>query len=177
MNKHREGYLTIELMVALGILLVGLLGIIKVSSDSMGLSRVLSGQLVANYLAAEGIEVTKNNIDAGVLAGNPWGWFQPQGTMCYEIQYNTMDMREARSFSCGNSIADGSGLRRILFNESSGAYQYEAGVPSPYKRVVRVTRNPGERDVNEIMVDSVVFFDIRGMSFRIHLVDHFFNRW
>jgi len=177
MKKREEGYLTIEMIIALGILVVGLLGIIKVSSDSIGLSRVIKSQLVANYLAAEGIEVVKNNIDAGVLAGDIWGEFQPEGMMCYEVQHDTMSMRYAHSFLCGNSVTDGSGLTPILLDEDSGTYQYSSGVETPFRRVVRVSRNPSGQDANEIRVDSVVFSDIRGVRFRIHLEDRFFNRW
>lgn len=177
MNTYGKGYLTIELMVALGILTTGLLGIIKVSSDAVGLSRVLGSQLVANYLAAEGIEVVKNNIDAGVLSGDIWGGFQSQTTLCYEVQYDTMNMASARSFPCGTSPSDGSGLRKLLLNERLGAYQYVSGNETPFRRVAKITRNPSGQDANEIQVDSIVFWDVRDIGFRANLEDHFFNRW
>ena len=180
MKKNREGYLTIELMVALGILVVGLLGIVRLSSESIGLSRVLSGQLIANYLAAEGIEVVKNNIDAGVLGGRQWGYFQGPRVRCYELQYNTTTMPPP--FLCAGDYANTAfgtinRLSPLFLNEDTGRYQYGGGRTTPFRRVIRITRNPTEQDQNEIRVDSVVFHDVRGTRFHVHLENRFFNRW
>ena len=75
----------VEMLVAISIISVSLLGILALVSRSLGLNRVTTEQYIATYLAAEGIELTKNFFDHSYLAtqtGSPpqnafYGW---QGT-------------------------------------------------------------------------------------------------
>ena len=71
-NRKSGGYLLVESMIGISIAVVGLLGILTLLSRSVGLSRVVGNQLTANYLAVEGVEISKNIIDTNVIQGNPW---------------------------------------------------------------------------------------------------------
>ncbi|MEK7182766.1 MAG: prepilin-type N-terminal cleavage/methylation domain-containing protein, partial [Patescibacteria group bacterium] len=61
--SHETGQTLVELMIAMSVMSVGLLGVFAVLSQSLGLNRVVANQYVAANLAAEGIEVVKNIAD------------------------------------------------------------------------------------------------------------------
>ena len=61
--KLTKGYVLVESVVAMTIVVVGLLGIFSLLSQSLSLNRVVGDRYVGTYLAAEGIEVVKNIID------------------------------------------------------------------------------------------------------------------
>jgi len=54
--RRNNGQLIIEMIVAVSLLMIGLLGIFAVLSQSLGLNRVAANQYIAAHLAAEGIE-------------------------------------------------------------------------------------------------------------------------
>ena len=70
--KPKRGYMLVELMVSISLLVVGFLGFLGLLSRSLSLNRVVADQFIANYLAMEGIEITKNLIDSNIIQGSPW---------------------------------------------------------------------------------------------------------
>src|SRR5665213_3037246 len=60
---NHGGQSLVEVMLALSVLTVGFLGILTLLAQSIHISKTLSDQTTAAYLAAEGIEVAKNLID------------------------------------------------------------------------------------------------------------------
>src|SRR3989344_7355701 len=69
---RRSGQALVEVMVAVSILTVGFLGIVGLLSRALALNRVVADNYTATYLAAEGIEITKNIVDGNVVQGQPW---------------------------------------------------------------------------------------------------------
>ena len=67
-----DGQVLVELMVAISVMVIGLLGIFTLLSQSLGLNRVAADQYIAANLAAEGVEVAKNILDHNVIERNPW---------------------------------------------------------------------------------------------------------
>ena len=131
---HSRGYLLIEAMVAMTVLTTGVLGIFALMSQSIKLTRVINDQYIATYLAAEGIEVTKNLLDANtpdINAGRPWndGGFDSSG--CYEIDINTSALSSASPVAC----AAGS-VTPLQFDGS--VYQYGSGSATRYTRTVDI---------------------------------------
>lgn len=88
-QKKQHGYLLIEAMVAMGVLTTSVLGIFALMSQSIKFTRVIDDQYVGTYLAAEGVELTKNLLDTNTLSGGAWnaGGFASAG--CYEIDVNS----------------------------------------------------------------------------------------
>ncbi len=176
-NKLRNGYLLIELMVAVSVFVIGVLGFVGLLSNSLSLNREVADRFTANYLAAEGIELTKNLVDVDILDGNPWnrgsgGDFQ--GNECFEIDY-TDDSIDARSVSPCNANVTAPNYLRFF---SSTGYTYSNGNFTPFRRVIRTSRSGGGGGVgnNYIKVDSIVTWQGRGGSInKITLEDYFFN--
>ena len=103
------------------------------------------------------MEIVKNIIDKNVIQGRPWNEGVTSGD--YEVDYLT------RSLAVYNN-------RALLFDGSSGLYQYSVGNPTAYLR--KITINSVSAD--EMTVHSFVSWTTRdGAQFDINLEDHFFN--
>ncbi|TRZ65012.1 MAG: hypothetical protein D4Q79_00255 [Spirochaetia bacterium] len=156
-KNNDSGQLLIESMIGIGIVVVGLLGVVGLLSRSASLNRVVSQQLIANYLASEGIEITKNIIDANIIKKDPWN----------------------QGFSNGNFEADYTSLilqfnqdRFLSVDSTNGFYGYQSGAPTLFKRTINIKLVSSE----EIKVNSIVRWNTRGGGqFEVNLEDHFFN--
>ncbi len=159
----------VELMVALGVVTMGVMAMVALLARSLSLNRVVADQYTATYLASEGIEVVKNIIDHNViraLSGEPVAWNDNIENGMYEVEYDTDE-----NGCCVNDIASGA-ERKLLFDSDTGFFGYGAGAGTSFTRLVRITR-VGD---NELNVSSVVNWTTRGGgSFSVELEDHFFN--
>ncbi len=153
-----KGYILIESIIAITVMVVGLLGIFALLSRSLSLNRVVADRFVAAYLAAEGIEIAKNIVDNNILAGKPWNTGLSSGE--YEVDY-TSDSLE---------LATG---RRIRLTNSSGAYGYSEAEPTSMVRTITIgNSNDGER----LSVESGVSWISRGGGkFAINLQAYLFH--
>ena len=161
--QRRRGQLIIEATVATSIMVVGLLGIFVLVSRSLNMYHTAAQEYVATNLAAEGIEVTKNILDANLIKGAVrWNeGFDRDGD--YGVQYNSKTL-----------VDSGSPDKYLLYNPVTGFYSYDDtnGNPSVYKRVLSIK----SISLNEIQVNSVVKYNIStGAKFEINLEDHFYN--
>jgi len=154
--QKNGGQLLIESMIAISILIFGLLGIMNLLSRSLSLNNVISSQYIASNLAAEGIELVKNLLDANTIQFKPWN--QDINTGSYEMAYDSLTL---------NSNQD----RNLLFNAADNVYNYQTGESTPYKRDIEIV-NIGS---DEIKINSIVSWQIRGGSYSVNLEDHFFN--
>ena len=158
--KKNKGQLIVEMMVAVSLLVIGLLGIFAVLSQSLGLNRVAANQYVAANLAAEGIEVVKNIIDANFITDEAWNrGLETNGE--YTVSY------DSTSLSLENENEP------LRFDEEDGVYGYGGGTETQFRRVITI-ENSG--DLTEIKVTSRVYWKDRGgIDFDIVLEDRFRN--
>lgn len=155
--KNTGGYLLVESMVGISIAIVGILGILNVLSRSVSLNRTVGDQFIGNYLAIEGIEITKNLIDSNILRGNPWNLGFAGGS--FEVDYSSKNLET-------------DGKRPLLFDSAANRYGYESGNATPFTRTIVLTMDTSE----EIKVNSIVQWTARGGGqFKVDLEDHFFN--
>jgi hypothetical protein len=160
-NKKEKGQLMVELMVAGGLLIVGMLGVFAVLSQSLGLSRVVANQYIAANLAAEGIEIVKNTIDTSYLQYGYWNYYIPNNlTNDYGVQYNKLDFNE-------DWASD------VLKYSEDGTYGYDSGKETGFRRKINIQVSG---DGNTMTVISTVsWIDRGGMDFNIVLEDQFKN--
>lgn len=157
--RQNRGQTLLELVVAMSIISIGLLGVFAVLSESLGLNKIVANQYTAVGLAAEGIEVVKNIADSNVVAGRPWNTDLTSDNK-FGAQYNSEVL--------DRDLAD----RKLNFNSSRGVYSYDSGKPTNFKRIITL-RNISE---NEIQVNSKVeWTDRGGRKFSIDLEDRLFN--
>lgn len=155
-----RGQLLIEAMIAISVMVVGLLGIFSLISQSLGLYRVAYEEYIAVNLAAEGVEVVKSMIDANIILGGvPWN----QGLASdgdFGVQYDSQSLDLTLQ------------SKNLLYDASTGLYNYTQGTPTNFRRVVTVKNVSPD----EIQVNSTVTWKSKGaLSLSINLEDHFFN--
>ncbi len=163
----KRGYLLIESMVAITVIVVGLLGIFALLSRSLSLNRVINDRYVASYLAAEGIEIIKNLIDNNVLAGDAWNKNLNEGN--YQFDYSTAILPA----SCG-------GICDKVFYWDAGQKIYgldPTGQKTNFVRKISIKPIADQSGLTQsLQVNSVVDWKTRGgASFSINLEDHFYN--
>src|SRR3989338_10456135 len=71
-----KGFTLIEVIVAVFVLTIGVVGVFALVNQTMAASSILTSRLIAAYLAQEGIEIARNIRDGNFLeAGEPdWEW-------------------------------------------------------------------------------------------------------
>ena len=153
----KKGQLLIESMIAISIIVVGLLGLLGLLSRSLSLNRVVSDQFTANYLAAEGIEVVKNIVDANTVQKQPWNLGLANGE--FQVSYDSVQLEST--------------LRQpLVFEEGTGRYSYGFGRPTSFVRTIKIEL----LSQDEIKVNSLVNWTTRGGGkFEVNTEDHFFN--
>ncbi len=178
-HASRGGQSLVEAMMALSVLTLGFLGMVSLLSKSLVLTRVVSDQATATYLAEEGIEIAKNLIDHDVWAhhANPavtgWGTcFFEDSLTDVELDYTTTNCSSLKVFSLGNPL---------LFDPVTNLYGYhfpasDDPVSTGFTREIKVS----EGDYNgteyaEITVDSKVRWSTAGVNQSLDLEDHFYD--
>lgn len=157
--QNQAGQALIEVLVAVSVLTVGLLGIVTLLSRALSLNRVVADNYAATYLAAEGIETVKNMIDGCAVQKAGWNCNVLPGD--YEVQYNSTNLAQFAG-------------RKLLFDPQNDIYSYAAGNPTAFVRKVSI-KYVGDGS-EEVQVNSEVSWTTRGGgSFRVNLEDHFFN--
>jgi hypothetical protein len=159
--KPRSGQALVEVLVAISILTVGFLGIVTLLSRALALNRVVADNYVGTYLAAEGIEITKNIIDANIVSGKGWGSGLSEDQNGFEVDIDSSALRP---------YAD----RPLLFDDAVKEYGYTNGVATPFKRKVTLRLVNGGQQ--EVQVNTTVTWTTRGGGqSSVNLEDHFFN--
>ncbi len=159
-------------MIALSMLTVGFLGIAALLTQSFFLNRVITNQTTATYLAAEGIEITKNLIDHDVYAhlatpptGLGWGTCFGAGGD-FQIDYTTVDCSALTPYDAS---------RPLSLDPITHLYGYalaNGATPTTFARDIRVTMP----NANEIIVNSIVQWSTGPLSAEsVNLEDHFYN--
>ena len=160
----------VEMLVAVTIIVVALLGILALLNRSLGLNRVAAEQYTAAYLASEGIELVKNLFDRSYIqtladypgSQNFYGWFTPYCIIpnncsltngnhgVYEMDYTDSALNVTNcSFGSGSEPTQ-SAVRDLIFSSScslrplmvdpSGYYNYDLGNPTKFYRVIIIDR-------------------------------------
>lgn len=174
MNKQKEkGQAMVEAMVAMSVIVVGLLGVFTLSSNSISLNRVAADRYVAVNLANEGVELVKNLID-----NNEWNAIPgfDNSTSQYEIDYNDLKVKPLGG--------EGSGARPIYFSKNgSGYYAYDDGdldlnvyvsTVQDLTRIITIENVNGDSEHKKV-VSTVSWKAKDGAMLSFSVEDHFYN--
>lgn len=111
---QQAGFSLLEVIVALYILLVGIVGVMSLIVGATQAGAVSASRLLAANLAQEGIEVVKNIRDLN-YDGNGWtNWHANLVAGNYLVQYNDTSLRPY-----ANTI--------LLYDAAAGLYSYSGG--------------------------------------------------
>lgn len=154
-TRHLRGQFLVEAMIAISVITIGLLGMLALLSNATSLTRVVSDEYVASYLASEAIEVVKAMVDANIINSRPWNQGLSIGN--FEVQYNDTALRSATG-------------RPLKY--ASGVYGYDLGDDTIFFRTVSLELVGAD----ELIVGSKVNWVTRGgIEFEVNLSDSFTN--
>lgn len=172
-----RGFSLVETLVAITILLIAILAPMRISSQSIKTAEFARQQLVAVFLAQEGIESVIHLRDADSLDadGITWDW------------YATLDTAGCAGAGCsydpvGDNFVDCATIANCLlyFDENAtndAYYTHTAGAlpASPYTRVVTVTEvATGEAHiVSTVSWYSTLLKDTISVSERTRILDQY----
>lgn len=193
MNKQKtkitprivSGFILIETIVAVSILMLALPAALTVASRSITLASYSKDQIIATYLAQEGLEIIRNKRDqnmlkiaAGTLDSSQWndGFMNGvcMGLQC-RVDYgpgNTLSPSEPLIQKCISNPCT------IVLNRNTAdnSYSHASGgtwVPTKFSRYVQTDNIPAIP--NEIRVTSVVTYATHGVDKTITLRENLTN--
>lgn len=140
-SHHQKGFSLLEVIIAMFIAAVGLVGILSLANMSLKGSSLSKNRVIASGLAQEGIEIIrdirKSNIE--------WDdWYSRISNGDYRVQYNSTDLI---SYSETPLKLNGSNL-----------YQYDSGNNSRFYRKITLTKISAD----EVKVITEVKWQIKG---------------
>lgn len=185
-SSRRQGSILVEALVAIGVTSIGLIGIMNLLTFSFRTNAIATQDLVATYLAAEGVEVVKNIVDTAyadigaaiALGTTPSVWNRDIADGNYEVQFNTISLS-------GTGL--GSGIlstRPLAFDAERGIYRYRmAGdnfLDTPFTRTIslevmdNIDCDTNRDDVVRV-ISRVEWMTAQGETRGVQLEDHFFD--
>lgn len=172
--KSRDGNILIESIVSVSLILIGLLGVFSLVVNSVRLNKDAGLRTTASYLAAEGIEVMKNIVDADVVSIEaPWnGTIGGSSFETYEVEYDSDNSLEFLPIALGGA----SSTTPLVFDNDTGTYRYPAGgdeVTTPFTRTIYIT--VPDTNPDEMQVASEVSWQERGGMRTVRLETIFAN--
>jgi type IV pilus modification protein PilV len=136
-----KGFTLIEVLAAMFILVMGVLGVFGLISRTVTFNSSVNSQLVASYLAQEGLELVRNIRDANFLkihkgAGGEWN-----------------DGLTGCSSGCGADYNDTAlgGFQSTPLKLNNGFYTYDAGTDTIFTREIVI--DSATADILKVAVD------------------------
>jgi len=124
-SKKEKGFTIIEVIVAIFILAVAILGSYYAFAQMAGLTTIIASRLTAAYLAQEGIELVRSVRDTNWLNGLAWNSQISSCSSGCEIDYNLDSVMVYSD--------------RFLNVDNSNFYSYSVGTPTKFKRRITIT--------------------------------------
>lgn len=150
-----RGFTLLEVLVAIFILTTGIVGVFGLMHHTLSFTVMTENQLVASYLAQEGVEIVRNIRDTNFLKtrkGLPANWkdgIDVPGGLCSlgcKADYNDA------------SLDPSSPLDPILRNGT--LWSYDSGIATPFQRSITITSGGPDK----IFVEVEVAWEERGES-------------
>lgn len=160
-NHTQTGYSLVEVLVAVSILMLSIIGPITIAAKAMQSAQFVRQQDTAFFLAQEGISLANALRNDGELAAyttggatDPWSWVtNPDLGPCFLAQGCDIDARDDTLLDNVVSCSASANACTLLFDNSKpqtqrAVYQHVSGTATPYTRVITFTVASG----NEIKV-------------------------
>ena len=141
-NKNQRGFGLVEMIIAIGIVGIGIVGTFSMISRFSEQSKIVRDSFVASYLAQEGIEIVKNIRDTNILNSSSRDW--DDGIDC--SSGCEADFEDA---SLSPWVGDG---KFLYLENTTGMYKYidspsTSDIKTYYKRMITTVKSGDEIDI------------------------------
>jgi len=164
-NKDK-GFTLVELILAIFVITVGLIGVYGVYSRIIFYTAVSISRLTASYLAQEGIEIVRNIRDTNWLEETSWNEELDAGN--WEADYEDDSLRHCSSPCDYNNL-------RFLYIDGNFYKYSSSGTQTKFKR--KITIEPGTdsagKEILEVKVD--VLWDEKGKSYEVAVQENLYD--
>ena len=142
-SRHLAGFTILEVVVALGIVTMGLLGVSSLVIQNLQVQSINKNYLVASMLAQEGLELVRNVRDKNWLtSANDWKLGAGAGTDTDIVQSvnNNNYIIDYDAIIDGNvNDIDDNGAK--LYLDGNNLYNHGVGTQTQFSRLIRVIDN------------------------------------
>lgn len=184
-NSRGRGFTLVETMVAVTILTLAVVGPLYVADRAIVAAQGARDQLVASYLAQEGIEYVRMmrdheflvayNAGGATVSTAAWSAFlngSDSGSIAScQSQTCTLDPTRAMGTGNGFALAPCSGASCSPLYLSGGVYTEQAvagAVQTPFTRTLQATLVAA----NDVRIESKVSWVSRGVLYTVSITDH-----
>jgi len=160
-----KGFTILEVMVAVTVLLIGIVGIYTAFVRILISTSGISNRLIAAYLAQEGIEIVRNIRDTNWVEGAAsWKDELINCSMGCEADYKTGTLSEETPLRAYTES--------YLNMDYNNFYSYSSGTSTKFKR--KITIASPEEDILKVSV--LVIWEEKGKSYNF-IVDEYIYDW
>ncbi len=177
-NTTSGGFTLIETLIALSIFTTSLLGLMVVSSQGISGTNYARNQLMASYLAEEGIEYVRAIRDSEYVADPAIDFEQifsvthPLGNCANKNCGIAFSGGQPKTKKCLNNVCE------MLYRDSQGYYNYTAPGNTGFARTIRIDLpSPGNNQLgaDEVRLTSTVTWQ-EGLSTKsVSLTENLFG--
>ena len=153
LKQKNKGFTLVETLVAISIFSLSIIATMSVLGSGISDTGYAKKKMIAGNLAQEGIEYVRNMRDTSVLyhpGGSQAGWnaFMGQMAPC-DITNNPS---KACYFDDQISLTDcGGSCPTLLYDSSTGKYNYSSGQDSGYIRKIQIIDVNGTQDEKRVL--------------------------
>jgi hypothetical protein len=172
LRKNKKGFSLLDVMMALGVVTLGLMGIISLATQNIQEQSTNKNYLTASMLAQEGLELARNVRDTNFLNGGVWD----NGLVGEDVTATstfTIDPNFPISINnIPNLISDA--LCIIYFNSTSNRYTHDSSGAQAtiFRRLVTVVDH-----ANYIEVIATVEWTERGQTHSYEAATNLYDWW
>ncbi len=177
-QKRVAGFTLVETLIALSIFTLSLLGLVVISSQGISGTNFARDQLMASYLAQEGIEYVRAIRDSEYIADPAISFEQifsvthPLGNCANKNCGIAYSGGQLKTKKCLNNICE------VLYRDSQGYYNYTALGNTGFTRTVRIDlADPGNNQLSadEVRVTSTVSWNVGLSTKSVTLTENLFG--
>ncbi len=142
-----SGFTLVETLVGVTLVLTTMLGPFILAERSIFYASITKNQIIATYLAQEGVEFVRNNRDNNFLQGNHWLNGSSLNN-CLNTNGCYVDPLASGGAFKINQCSGSEGCPAISFNTLNGYYTYSGFdlTPTPFIRTVKISKLPGDEE-------------------------------
>lgn len=152
-----KGFSLLEVIIALGILAVGLVSVLVLANFAISSSAVSQGRLIAAHLAQEGIELVRSIRDANWLEEESWDNGLSSCTNC-GLDYDDSSLDSSLDYLNTSLKIDG------------GFYNYNSGDNTIFRRAIDI-----DNDGTRIKIICLVKWEEHGRLHTLTISDELYN--